>query len=77
MIVYTKPSCVQCSATTRKASELGIEPDARPLADHPEALELAREHGISSAPIVVAGGKVWGGYRPDLIKEYATALIPV
>lgn len=75
MIVYTKPNCVQCNATTRKMEEMGIEFEPRPLTEHPEGLTLAQEHGISSAPVVDAGDRVWGGYRPDLIKEYAAVMV--
>jgi len=75
LIVYTKPNCVQCGATTRKMTELGIEFEPRPLMDHPEGLTLARENSIASAPVVDAGDRVWGGYRPDLIQEYAPVMV--
>lgn len=75
VIVYTKPNCVQCGASTRKMDDLGIEYTPRPLAEHPEGLEVAREHGISSAPVIVADGQVWGGYRPDLIQALAPAMV--
>lgn len=76
VIVYTKPNCVQCGASTRKMEELGVEYEPRPLAEHPEGLEVAREHGISSAPVIVADGQVWGGYKPEEIERYARSLVP-
>lgn len=75
LIVYTKPSCVQCDATQRKLVELGIEFTPLPLADHPEGLELAMCNGVTSAPVVDAGDQVWGGYKPHLIAQYAPAMV--
>lgn len=71
--VYTKDRCVQCDATKRKLDELGVEYVALPLAEHPEGLELAMNNGVSSAPVVDTGDRVFGGYRPTLLE----ALVPV
>lgn len=67
-IVYTKPGCAACDATQRKFNELGIIYEPRPLADYPEGLELARDNGITAAPVVDTGTQVWGGYRPHMIE---------
>lgn len=75
LIVYTKDRCVQCDATKRKLDELGVEYEARPLAEYPEGLTIAQEHGIASAPVVVAGDRVFSGYRPDVLKEYAAVMV--
>ena len=47
--------------------KLGIPYDDRNAADYPdEVAKLIEQHG-RQAPIVVAGGRVWTGFRPDLI----------
>jgi glutaredoxin-like protein NrdH len=79
--VYSKPACFQCVATKRQLDDLGVDYVALEIADHPEILDLAREHGVASAPIVVVetppvantvgGLDVWGGFDPDRLKALA------
>lgn len=66
--VYTKPGCVACDATKRKMDDLGIEYTPEDLMSSPAVLQKAREQGISSAPVVVAGDVMFGGYRPDMLR---------
>ena len=66
--VYTKPGCVACDATKRKMDDLGIEYTPEDLMSSPAVLQMAREQGITSAPVVDTGTAVWGGYKPDMIR---------
>lgn len=66
--VYTKPGCVACDATKRKMDDLGIEYTPKDFASSPEAIELAMNNGVTSAPVVDTGTVVWGGYKPDMIR---------
>lgn len=70
-IVYTLENCQSCNFTKKKMDKLGIDYETRSFQDSPEASQIAREHGITTAPLVVAGDKVWGGYRVNLIEALA------
>lgn len=69
MIVYTKHPCSKCDFTLRMLDSMGAQYEPREFDE--EALKLARENDIASAPLVVVGDVVWGDLRVDLIKEYA------
>lgn len=74
--VYSKPACVQCTATYRALEEKGIPYTVEDLTDpsNAERLETFRDKGFLQAPIVEATGHpkpgdglLWSGFRPDLI----------
>ncbi len=67
--VYSKPSCVQCTATTRALDSKGIAYTYVDLAETPEALAEIAHLGYRSAPVVVSGDDHWAGYRPDMIAK--------
>ena len=72
--VYTKPSCVQCTATYRKLDSKGIEYEILDLSEDETALEKVKELGYLQAPVVVTEDEHWSGYRPDKIDELAARL---
>lgn len=80
--VYTKDHCPRCEQTLRLLERLGAQYRARPLADHPKAQRMAAEHHVTSAPLVVAMtpvglvAGVWGGHRPDLIRQHIDTYAP-
>jgi len=65
--VYSKPACVQCTATTRALAARGIEFDLIDLTEDDEAMEMVTGLGYRQAPVVVAGDNHWAGFRPDMI----------
>lgn len=73
LTVYSKPSCVQCTATYRALDSKGIEYTVVDLTTNPAALEYVMEElGYSAAPVVVASDQDhWSGFRPDLIDKHA------
>lgn len=71
VIVYTKPNCVQCTATFKKLDELGIDYATVDLTEDNEALERLKERGYLQAPVVETGDSIWSGYRPDRVKALA------
>ncbi|MDU0328497.1 glutaredoxin-like protein NrdH [Microbacterium sp. KSW2-21] len=73
LIVYSKPSCVQCTATYRALDAKGIEYTVVDLTTNPAALEYVMDElGYSAAPVVVASDQDhWSGFRPDLIDKHA------
>lgn len=72
--VYTKPSCVQCTATYRALDSKGIEYDVVDLSEDPSALETVKELGYLQAPVVVTDDEHWSGFRPDKISQLASRL---
>lgn len=67
--VYSKPSCVQCTATYRALDKQGIEYEVFDLSEDEKALQTVKELGYLQAPVVVAGEDSWSGFRPDKINE--------
>ncbi|WP_136194068.1 glutaredoxin-like protein NrdH [Actinomyces procaprae] len=71
--VYSKPNCVQCSATYRALDKAGLSYETVDITLDAEALEQVRSLGYAQAPVVMAGGEHWSGFRPDKIKALAVA----
>ncbi|MBO3724055.1 glutaredoxin-like protein NrdH [Actinomyces bowdenii] len=72
--VYSKPNCVQCSATYRALDKAGLSYEVVDISLDAEALEQVKTLGYAQAPVIMAGGDHWSGFRPDKIKALATAL---
>lgn len=69
--VYSKPSCVQCTATTRALDAKGINYSVIDLTEDADAMEMVTGLGYRMAPVVVAGEAHWAGFRPDMIGRLA------
>lgn len=69
--VFSKPACVQCTATYRALDKLGLDYEIVDLAENEEALLDLMARGYQSAPVVEADGETWAGFRPDRIKAVA------
>ncbi|KAB1658004.1 glutaredoxin-like protein NrdH [Pseudoclavibacter chungangensis] len=65
--VYSKPSCVQCTATYRALDKQGIEYDVFDVSVDEQALATVKELGYLQAPVVVTESDHWSGFRPDKI----------
>jgi glutaredoxin-like protein NrdH len=74
--LYSKPACVQCTATKRALDKAGLAYSEVDLTQNPAALEYVTEDlGYSMAPVVVVDDEShWTGFRPDLIARAAAAL---
>ncbi len=69
--VYSKPACVQCTATTRALDAKGITYDVIDLTQDDSAMTHVIQLGYRQAPVVVAGSDHWSGFRPDMIAQLA------
>lgn len=69
--VYSKPSCVQCTATYRALDKQGIEYEVFDVSADEKALAAVKELGYLQAPVVVTDSDHWSGFRPDKINELA------
>ncbi|OKL48521.1 NrdH-redoxin [Boudabousia liubingyangii] len=67
--VYSKPNCVQCTATYRALDKQGAQYQVVDLTQDDSAMEFVRSLGHAQAPVVVAGDLNWAGFRPDLIRK--------
>ena len=72
--VYTKPSCVQCTATYRALDNKGIEYEVLDLSVDESALEAVKALGYLQAPVVITDEEHWSGFRPDKINALAARL---
>jgi len=66
--IYTKPACVQCTATRKALDKAGIAYDLVDISADPAARDYVMALGYLQAPVVVAGDQHWSGFRPDHIK---------
>lgn len=74
IIVYSKPACVQCTATTRALDQKGVSYNIIDLSRDQDAFDTVRNMGYMQVPVVVAGDEHWAGFRPDKIQALAMAL---
>lgn len=71
--LYTKPACVQCTATKKALDNAGLEYEIVDISLDDEARDYVMALGYLQAPIVVAGEDHWSGFRPDRIRGLAAA----
>lgn len=67
IVVYSKPACVQCAATTRALDRQGLSYELVDLTRDQAAYDRVTAMGYRQAPVVVAGDDHWAGFRPDKI----------
>jgi glutaredoxin-like protein NrdH len=72
--VYSKPACVQCTATTRALDRQGIDYSVIDVSTDAAAYELVQELGYRQVPVVIAGETHCAGFRPDMISGLSPAL---
>lgn len=70
--VYSKPACVQCTATTRALDAKGLSYSIIDLTVDPDAMNRVVALGYRQAPVVIAGDAHWAGFRPDMIGRLAS-----
>jgi glutaredoxin-like protein NrdH len=69
VVVWSTPSCVQCTQTKKQFEKNGVIFEEMNLLDHPEKLDEFKAKGLLQAPIVEAGNAIWSGFRLDKIKS--------
>ena len=74
IIVYTKPACVQCNATYKALDKQGLSYEIVDISEVPEARDYVMALGYLQAPVVVADGEHWSGFRPDRIMALSGAV---
>ncbi|MHB0776092.1 glutaredoxin-like protein NrdH [Halomonas sp. WWR20] len=69
--IYSKPACVQCTATYRALDKQGLEYTVVDLTENLAARQTVEDLGYRQLPVVVAGDDHWSGFRPDRIQALA------
>lgn len=75
--VFSKPDCVQCKATYRALDKYGLSYEVIDVSVDEDALATVTALGYRQAPVVIANGDHWAGFRPDKIKALVAADAPV
>jgi glutaredoxin-like protein NrdH len=65
--VYSKPACVQCTATIQEMNRKGLSYEVIDISEDDQAFEMVKDLGYKQAPVVIAGEEHWSGFRPDKI----------
>ncbi|MDY5785818.1 MULTISPECIES: glutaredoxin-like protein NrdH [unclassified Corynebacterium] len=71
--VYTKPACVQCTATKKALDKAGLEYNLVDISVDDEARDYVMALGYLQAPVVEVDGDHWSGFRPDRIRGLQAA----
>ncbi|WOC14934.1 glutaredoxin-like protein NrdH [Pseudochrobactrum sp. MP213Fo] len=69
--VYSKPACVQCTATYRALERQGIDFNIVDISEDTVGFDTVKQLGYMQVPVVVAGDTHWAGFRPDMISALA------
>lgn len=67
--IYSKPSCMQCTATYRAFDKRGVAYEVVDVNADSEAYSYIVGLGYRQLPVVVAGEEHWAGFRPDMISR--------
>lgn len=65
--VYTKPACMQCKATKKALDRAGLDYALVDISMDDAARDYVMALGYLQAPVVVADGEHWSGFRPERI----------
>lgn len=71
IILYTKPACVQCTATKKALDRAGLDYRMVDISVDDEARDYVMALGYLQAPVVEANGEHWSGFRPERIQGLA------
>lgn len=67
--VYTRPACGPCHATKKALDKQGLDYDVVDISEDAEARDYVMALGYLEAPVVVAHGQHWSGFRPGRIES--------
>lgn len=70
--VYTRPACGPCRATRSALDRQGLSYEVVDISEDADARDFVMSLGHLQAPVVVANGEHWSGFRLDRIKALAT-----
>ena len=71
--LYTKPACVQCTATKKALDRAGLAYNTVDISLDDEARDYVMALGYVQAPVAEVDGEHWSGFRPERIKQLQAA----
>ena len=71
IIVYSKPACPRCDATTRLLDRLEADYQVIDVTTDANAFALVTSLGYKEAPVVITDQGHWAGFRVDRIRDAA------
>ena len=71
--LYTKPACVQCTATKKALDRAGLAYNTVDISLDDEARDYVMALGYVQSPVVEVDGEHWSGFRPERIKQLQAA----
>ncbi|ARO14679.1 glutaredoxin [Ketogulonicigenium robustum] len=71
IMIYSKPGCVQCTATARAMDARQITFEMVDITVDESAFAAVEALGYRQLPVVVADDQHWSGFRPDRIAALA------
>lgn len=69
IVVYSKPNCVQCTASYRALEQRGISYNVVDISEDADSLALVRSMGYMQVPVIVTESDHWSGFRLDKINS--------
>lgn len=72
--IWTKSNCVQCEQTKKQFAKEGIKYSEHNLEENLDQLEVFKEQGLMSAPIIESEMGTWSGFRLDKIDGLSKAI---
>jgi glutaredoxin-like protein NrdH len=73
--VYTKPGCVQCTATFKALDKNGVAYEKVDVTQNVDAYDYVMSLGYLQVPVVISPAGHFGGFRPDRIKALKNGAI--
>lgn len=73
--VYSKPGCVQCTATCRAMDQRGIDYSVIDISKDEQSYALVRELGYMQVPVIMTNEGHWSGFQPDRINALVRELV--
>lgn len=73
--VYSKPGCVQCTATCRAMDQRGIDYRVIDISKDEQSYALVRELGYMQVPVIMTNDGHWSGFQPDRINALVRELV--
>ena len=70
--LFSKNNCMQCKMAKRFLSDNHISFEEINIDNQPEAIEILKEQGFQSVPIITSDAQTIIGFRPDQLRQLAS-----
>ena len=67
--VYSKPNCMPCKFTKQFLTEHNIPFENVDVSEELEALEVLKQHGFFTLPVVAINQSAFCGFQPDKLND--------